>query len=314
MRSPPRVVALLLVIGLLAACAPRQAVSPGATSAPSSTTGRTVELTIFAAASLTDAFQEIGKKFEATAPGTRVAFNFAGSQQLAQQIVQGAPADVFASANTQQMNVVVQAGQVADNSPRIFARNRLVVIYPVDNPARLTTLPDLARPGVKIVLADKAVPVGQYAVDFLGKASADATFGSSYKDAVLKNVVSYEQNVKAVLSKVQLGEADAGIVYTTDVTPDAADKVGRIDIPDQYNTIAAYPIATIKGSEHADLAEKFIAYVLSASGQTILAKYGFIPTDAQPMADWRNRPDSPDIVPRHARLALEPLRNAHGVQ
>lgn len=302
MRSSPRV-ALLLLVALLTACAPRQSVPPGATSAPSSTTGRTVELTIFAAASLTDAFQEIGKKFEATAPGTRIAFNFAGSQQLAQQIVQGAPADVFASANTQQMNVVIQAGQVADNSPRIFARNRLVVIYPVDNPARLTTLPDLARPGVKIVLADKAVPVGQYAVYFLGKASADATFGSSYKDAVLKNVVSYEQNVKAVLSKVQLGEADAGIVYTTDVTPDAADKVGRIDIPDQYNTIAAYPIATIKGSKHADLAEQFVTYVLSANGQTILAKYGFIPTDARPMSARLDDGNPRAALPLQERLA-----------
>ncbi len=313
MLSPRHAIIVLLLVILPAACGPQPTTSSGSASTTADSTGQTVELTVFAAASLTDAFQTIGKKFETTAPGTRIAFNFAGSQQLAQQIVQGAPADVFASANAQQMSVVVRAGDVADSSPRIFARNRLVVIYPIDNPAKLTTLQDLARPGVKLVLADRAVPVGQYAIDFLAKASEDPSFGPSYRSAVLKNVVSYEQDVKAVLSKVQLGEADAGIVYTTDVAP-AASKVGRIDIPDQYNTIADYPIATIKGSRHADLAEKFVAYVLSASGQTILARYGFIPTDAQPMAAWRDRPDSPEVLPWHARLALGLPRNAHGGQ
>ncbi len=235
------------------------------------------ELNIFAAASLTDAFKEIGAKFEAANSGTKLTFNFAGSQQLAQQIGQGAPADVFASANNKQMDVVVEAGQVISGTQQAFVRNRLVVIYPKDNPAKLQTLKDLARPGLKLDLAAKEVPVGQYALDFLDKAGKDATYGAAFKDGVLKNVVSYEENVKAVLSKVALGEADAGIVYTSDIGGDAAARVGRIDIPDALNTIATYPIAPIKDSKNAGLAQKFVDYVLAPEAQAILARYGFIP-------------------------------------
>lgn len=177
------------------------------------------------------------------------------------------------------MNVVVKAGLIAPDAPRPFVRNRLILITPKDNPARITTLHDLGKPGVKVVLAAREVPVGQYALDFLDKASQDPSYGPGYKDAVMKNVVSYEQDVKAVLNKIVLGEADAGIVYTTDVTPVAAGLVGRLDIPDALNTIATYPIAPLAHSSHPALARAFVAYVLGNEGQTVMAKFGFIPAN-----------------------------------
>jgi molybdate transport system substrate-binding protein len=237
-----------------------------------------VELTVFAAASLAEAFTEIGQQFQAEHPGATVTFNFAGSQDLAQQLGQGAPADVFASANNTQMNVAIEAGRIVSGAQQTFARNRLVVIYPGDNPAQLTSLIDLAKPCDKcFVLADESVPVGQYSIQFLDKASADPAFGATFKEDVLKNVASYEQNVRAVLSKVVLGEAYAGIVYTSDITGDGASQVGRIDIPDALNTIASYPIAAVSDSAHAQLAQAFVDDVLGPAGQDILAQYGFIP-------------------------------------
>ncbi len=215
--------------------------------------------------------------FEAQNPGVTVSYSFAGSQQLAQQLGQGAEADVFASANNKQMTAVVDAGRVDKDAPQVFVKNRLVVIYPKDNPAGLTELKDLAKPGIKLDLGDQSVPVGQYSVDFLDKAVQDPDYGASFKDDVLKNVVSYEDNVKAVVTKVSLGEADAGIVYLTDITADAADKVGMMDIPDDLNTIATYPIAPISDSKNADLADAFVAFILSPDGQQVMANYGFVP-------------------------------------
>lgn len=261
----------LLLFGLLfvaVGCVPRQPSVPGAAS---STT-----LTVFAAASLTDAFNEIGKNFEAAHPGVKVVFNFAGSQQLAQQLGQGAPADVFASANGKQMDVVIKAGRIISGTAHTFVRNRLVVIVPKDNPAQLKDLPDLAKSGIKLVFAAKEVPVGQYALDFLDKATKDGSLGADYKDKVLANVVSNEQDVKAVLAKVTLGEADGGIVYSSDVTAAAAGKVQRIDIPDKLNTIAAYPIAAVKDSKHLDLANQFTEYIFTPAAQQVLVQYGFI--------------------------------------
>jgi molybdate transport system substrate-binding protein len=243
------------------------------TSAPA----QAVDLNIFAAASLTEAFGEIGKLFEANHPGLTVVYNFAGSQQLAQQINAGAPADVFASANKKQMDVVIEAGGVVSGIQQPFAENRLVVIYPKDNPAGLAALKDLAKPDLKIVLAAKEVPVGQYSLDFLDKAIADQMLGMTYKDEVFKNVVSYEENVKAVLAKVALGEADAGIVYLSDISGANGDRVSRIDIPDVLNVIASYQIAPVKESLNPELAQAFVDLVLSQQGQAILAKYNFIP-------------------------------------
>ncbi len=267
-----------LLLAMLAACGALSAASSTspAAAAPSATTPeQPAELNVFAAASLTGAFAEMGKNFEA-ANNVKLVFNFAGSQQLVQQIEQGAPADVFASANRTHLEKVIEGGQVIGGTQHMFVRNRLVVIYPRENPAELTQLQDLAKPGVKLVLATKEVPVGQYSLDFLAKASEVPQYTAAYSETVLANVVSYEENVRAVLAKVALGEADAGIVYTSDITGDATDEVGRIDIPDDLNTIAAYPIAPIKDSPNAELAQQFIEYVLSPEGQQILVKYGFI--------------------------------------
>lgn len=250
------------------------------TAATGGTTAQAAEasgsLNVFAAASLTEAFGEIAEAFRTLHPATEITFNFAGSQQLAQQINQGAPADVFASANNTQMKAVIDGGHVISGTQTMFVRNRLVVIYPTDNPAGITSLKDLAKPGLKLDLAAREVPVGQYSLDFLDKASEDPEYGASFKDAVLANVVSYEENVKAVLTKVSLGEADAGIVYASDISQDAAGKVGRLDIPDTLNTVASYPIAPIATSQNPALAQQFIAYVLSTEGQAVLTKYGFI--------------------------------------
>jgi molybdate transport system substrate-binding protein len=233
-------------------------------------------LTIMAAASLTEAFQELAAQFEAQNPGVSVSFNFAGSQQLAQQLAEGAPADVFASANQKQMEAAVDAGRIDENAVVSFARNRLVVIFPKGNPAGLNRLEDLARPGLKLVLAAKEVPIGQYSLDFLEKAGQESAFGLSFPQRVLKNVVSYEENVKSVLNKVILGEADAGIVYTSDVSRETASKVEQLTIPDELNVIASYPIAVIKNSQNAAQAQDFVELVLSPAGQEILAKYGFV--------------------------------------
>jgi molybdate transport system substrate-binding protein len=275
----------LASIFLFSACTP-QATQPATTlTQAASTTAPTakptqppaVTLHVFAAASLTASFGEIGKAFEAKHPGVTVTFNFAGSQQLGQQINAAAPADVFASANQTQMDAVVKSGRIDQGASKPFVNNRLVVIYPKANPAGIQTLQDLAKPGVKLVLADKSVPVGQYALNFLDNAVKDATFGASYKDDVLKNVVSYELDVKSVLTKVTLGEADAGIVYTTDAATDTAGKTSQLAIPDSLNVIAVYPIAVIKDSPNLSLAQALVDFVLSPDGQAILTKYGFIP-------------------------------------
>lgn len=279
MRRILLAIALLALLVALVACgATPSASSP--TSAPAAVSPGH-ELTVFAAASLTDAFKEIGQKFGAANGGVNITFNFAGSDQLATQITQGAPADVFASANTKQMDMVIKAGDVVSGAQRTFVRNRLVVVYPKDNPGKLTALKDLANPGLKIVLANKSVPVGGYALDFLAKASQLPQYTTEFSPTVLRNVVSYEENVKAVLSKVTLGEADAGIVYTTDAATVTDGSIGRLVIPDNLNTIATYPIAATAKARNADLAKKFVDYVLGPEGQQALIKYGFISINSE---------------------------------
>jgi len=212
-----------------------------------------------------------------TATADEAAVSTAAVEALAQQIAHGAPADVFASANARQLDLAAKSGRIAPGSAQIFARNRLAVIYPRDNPAAIATLQDLARPGVKVVLAAASVPVGEYALEFLGKASQLPQFTAAYSETVLGNVVSYEESVRAVVGKVALGEADAGIVYTSDVTGPARDAVTQLEIPDALNVIATYPISALRDSAHPDRAAEFVALVLSPEGQKILAKYGFIP-------------------------------------
>jgi molybdate transport system substrate-binding protein len=228
---------------------------------------------VFAAASLTDAFKEIGTAFEAANHGTSVTFNFAGSQTLRTQIEEGAPADVFASANTDQMDALIADGMMAAGAPRVFLTNQLVVIVPPRNPAQVRSLPDLARAGLKLDLAAADVPVGSYARQALEK--MDQAFGGGFQASALANVVSEEDNVKQVVTKVQLGEADAGIVYTSDAI--AAPDVGRIPIPANLNVTAQYPIGLLNHAAHPAIAESFVNYVLSEEGQAILAKWGFQP-------------------------------------
>lgn len=278
MRRRLHPLSLLLIVGLLlAGCAP-VAAPAGDTASP--TTAETAVLNVSAAASLTDAFNEIGADFAAAHPGTQLVFNFAGSNQLATQIGEGAPVDVFASANNTQMGVAIESGRIISGTQRTFVRNRLVVITPGDNPAGLATLQDLATPGIKVIFAASEVPVGQYTLDFLDKAEADGSLGAGFKEAVLANVVSYEENVRAVLTKIVLGEADAGIVYTSDVGA-AAEEITQIEIPDALNTIASYPIAPLSDSPNPELAQQFVDYVLALEGQQVLAVYGFIPTTGE---------------------------------
>jgi molybdate transport system substrate-binding protein len=232
-------------------------------------------LMIFAASSLTEAFSEIGAAFEAANPGTRLTFSFAGSRTLRTQIEAGAPADVFASASMQEMESLVRAGMVAPGSPRAFLTNHLVVILPSTNPAGIQGLQDLARPGLKLVLAAEEAPVGDYARQALHK--GDAGFGLEFSAQVLANVVSNEDNVKKVVAKVQLGEADAAIVYASDAV--AAPDLKTIEIPRDLNVIAQYPIAALSDSTQATLAKGFVEYVLSPAGQAVLGKWGFGPAD-----------------------------------
>ena len=255
---------VILLAVLLAGCAPTGPIKP----AP-----RTRMLTVFAAASLTDAFSEIGRSFEAANSGVTVTFNFAGSQALRTQIEEGAPADGFASANTKEMDALMTGSLVAQDTSRIFLTNKLVVILPADNPAHIEKLEDLAKPGIKLVLAAEEVPVGKYARQALDQMNGSIEDG--FKNKVLANVVSNEDNVKQVVAKVQLGEADAGIVYTSDAV--AAPGLVTIGIPAELNVIAEYPIAPLVNSPNADLARQFADFVLSADSQAVLRKWGFGP-------------------------------------
>jgi molybdate transport system substrate-binding protein len=231
---------------------------------------------VYAAASLSDAFTELGRALERSKPGYVVKFNFAGSQQLAAQLAQGAGADVFASADERWMADAAQHGLLAGEATT-FARNRLVVIVPATNPARIGKLQDLARSGVKLVLGADAVPVGRYSRVMLRNLARDPAFDPEFATRVLRNVVSEEENVKSVVGKVQLGEADAGIVYRSDVAPAVARFVRVLKVPENANVIAAYPIAALRGAREPEAARVFVDLALSADGQGILSKHGLIP-------------------------------------
>jgi molybdate transport system substrate-binding protein len=224
----------------------------------SAVTGR---LSVFAAASLTEAFTGIGRAFQAAHPGTTVTFNFAGSSALATQINQGAPADVFASANPANMTTVTAAGN-ASGAPVTFARNQLVIAVPVGNPKHITGLADLTRAGVKVALCAPKVPCGAAATQALAAAG------------VRLRPVTLEQDVKSALSKVRLGEVDAALVYRTD-TRAAASSVDGVEFPESAGAVNAYPIVVLKGSADKAAARAFVAYVLSAAGTRALTAAGF---------------------------------------
>ena len=231
-------------------------------------------VTIFAAASLTDAFAEVETTLEAANPGLDIVNNFAGSQALVTQLTEGAPADVAALASNAAMNDAVESDLIS-GEPQTFVENLLTVVVPADNPAGIASAADLAKPGIKLVLAQEDVPVGGYARDSICNMGADtATYGDDFVANVVGNVVSEEDNVRAVLSKVALGEADAGIVYTSDVTDD----VVALQILAAVNELATYPIAPVAdGNQEA--AAAYISFILSPNGQAILESYGFIPVD-----------------------------------
>ena len=237
------------------------------------------DLTVFAAASLKDAFSEAADVLGKRNPPIAVRYSFAGSQQLVLQLEQGAAADVFASADQRWMQVAQDSGLVA-GSPVVFARNRLVVITPASNPGRIDRLEDLGKRGLKLVLGAEAVPVGKYSREALDRLRGAPGFGTDYSKRVLRNLVSEEENVKAVVSKVQLGEADAGIVYVSDVTPPVRKAVRTIEIPDPYNVVAAYPIAVLRQSQQPAAARAFVEYITSAEGQAVLARHGLLPAEA----------------------------------
>lgn len=242
----------------------------GVAQTPARPTGA---LTVFAAASLTEPFNEIGKRLEATYPGLKIIYNFGGSPTLRTQLEQGAQADVFVSADAVQMELATRSGVVQGETP-IFVKNRLIVIVPRDNPGKVTSFRDLARPGLKLDLAARTVPVGHYSRQALRQASA--AYGADFESRALRNVVSEEENVKQVVAKVQLGEVDAGMVYVSDVTPKIRNDVLMIQIPDASNQIATYPIALTQSVQNRPAATAFISFVLSAEGQALLQAHNFI--------------------------------------
>jgi len=232
------------------------------------------ELTVFAAASLTGAFGEIGRLYT-NQTNIVVAFNFDGSQNLRTQIENGAYADVFASANTKQMNALKQIQLMNNSSIIVFTENRLSLIVPKDNPAKISSLADLAKPGLKIVMGTKDVPVGDYALQIINRLGNDSAYGPDYKTRVMANIISQETTVNYVVTKVALGEADVGFAYISDVTKDLASKVDQVAIPDEYNVIAKYPIGIVKESRYPAHSQDFINLVTSDQGKAILDKYGF---------------------------------------
>ena len=234
------------------------------------------ELVVFTAASLTGAFSEIGKLYE-NETGIKAVFNFDGSQALRTQIENGAYADIFASANNKQMNALKSAGLVNNSSVSTFTRNRLSLIVPKENPAGIDDLTDLARPGIELVIGTRDVPVGDYALQIIDKLGNDPAYGPEYRKKVLANIISQETNVNYVVTKVALGEADAGFAYVSDVTEELSGKVDRVEIPDEYNIIAEYPIGILKDSKYPAEAAEFIDLVKSEQGRTILEEYGFAP-------------------------------------
>jgi molybdate transport system substrate-binding protein len=262
MRGRRWAIAVVCLTFVAAAC--------GSNSGGSSGAGDTTKLTVFAASSLTGAFTQIGKDFEAAHAGTKVVFDFGSSGDLEPQIESEGTADVFASASETYMDTLGQNVGVSDRAD--FVQNQLVIITPPDDPAHVGSLSDLAKPGVQVILAAAGVPVGDYARQALQTAGI--------QQAVLANVVSNEEDDASLVAKITAGEADAAIVYASDVTSQVASQVHAVPLPPKDNVIATYPIAVVTGSAQADLAKTFVDYVTGSAGQATLATYGFLPPPA----------------------------------
>ena len=258
---------LVLLIGLvLAACGK----SSSASTSPSST-----KLTVLAAASLTKVFPQVGALFTKDHPGVTFSFSFAGTDQLAAQIQQGAPADVFAGASTKYGDQLASAHLI--DHYKVFCTNQLVLITPSSNPAGITSPQDLATEPVKLIVGSDTVPVGTYTRTIL--TNLDAVYGAGYSDEVLANVVSNEDSVTSIVTKIESGEADAGFVYITDSLA-AGSQVNTITLPADAQAVAKYPIAPVTASENAALAQRFADFVLTAPAQALLKEAGFGPPPA----------------------------------
>ena len=253
------------------------AARPGAPGTPGSPR-ITGSVTIFAAASLADAFDELKRQIEAANPDATIRYSFAASSALATQLEQGAKADLVASADQPQMDRARQAG-VIQGEGRVFVQNKPVIIVPANNPRNISRPQDLANPGVKLVLAAPQVPIGNYARQVFDNMGHDPAYGADFAQRVRSNVASEEANVRQVVGKVQLGEGDAGIVYSSDVTPAVRNQLRTIQIPDDVNVIARYPVAVVKGAANEAGARAFVDYLVSPAGQAILERWGFIPLD-----------------------------------
>jgi molybdate transport system substrate-binding protein len=246
---------------VLAGCSSSSTSSPPAGSSASGELSGT--LVVFAATSLTEAFDKIGVQFQKAHPGVTVKFNYNGSSSLATSITQGAPADVFASASPKNMTTVTDAGD-ASGTPQTFTSNSGEIMVESGNPMHIKTVKDLANPKVKVVVCAPEVPCG---------AVAQAIFKNA---GVTVKPVSEEQNVGGVVTKVTLGEADAGIVYVTDVKANETKATG-VPIPADQNDVTEYPIVQVKGAPNSSAAKAFISYVLGPAGQQVLASFGFMP-------------------------------------
>jgi molybdate transport system substrate-binding protein len=247
----------------LSACSSSSGTDTGSDAVGSSSSAKVSgEVTVFAAASLKESFTTLGKTFEKEHPGTDVTFNFAGSDTLAASITAGAPADVFASASPKTMATVTDAGATA-GTPSTFVRNQLEIATLPGNPEKISSLDDLTASGLKVVLCDESVPCGAAT-----RKALEAAGGLELTP------VSYEQDVKAALTKVELKEADAAVVYRTDVRA-AGDKVTGVEFPESADAVNDYPIARLKDAPNADAAQAFIDLVKSAEGRRVLTGAGF---------------------------------------
>lgn len=246
-------------------------VSAALSTAPSAAA---VELTIFGAASLKGALEAAATAYQDANPGTTITLSTDSSAALATQIGEGAPADLFLSADTTNPQKLIDAG-LADGDAVVFAGNELVVIVPTDDPAGIASPADLARPGVKVIAAGDDVPITKYATQLIENLAAQPGYPADFAAAYAANVASKEDNVKAVVAKIELGEGDAGIVYVTDAA--ASDKVRTVDIPPGANVPASYAGIAVKASDHVDAAHDFLGWFAGPDGQAILGSFGFLP-------------------------------------
>jgi molybdate transport system substrate-binding protein len=245
--------------------------SPSASAAASV---EAVDLTVFAAASLTGVMEDVKAAYETADPGTTVTVAPDSSAALATQIQEGAPADVFLSADTTNPEKLVDGG-LTSGDPVVFAGNELAIIVPTDNPGGLRSPVDLARAGLKVVAAGDEVPITKYATQLIANLAKEPGYPADFADAYARNVVSKEDNVKGIVTKIEVGEGDAGIVYVTDAT--ASGKVGTVDVPDGANVPASYAGVVVKASPKQDAATAFLDWFAGPDGQAILAEFGFLP-------------------------------------